>query len=210
MKHLKIVPLSMAIAIALLAVGGAGTASATVLCKTSTLTTGCASGGQDYPASTTVEGNTNGGGATLESIPDNNILNDCDESTFKAKTSNTGSATETVKGQIESLTYSGCIHTEKTIKSGTIEFHHVTGGTASNGTFTIGGMEVTTEFLGVSCVYGAGTGVNAGIVVGGNPAAIEISAVLPRVSGGFLCPAEARWTTTYSVTTPKPLYVSES
>jgi hypothetical protein len=200
MKYMKMLGLAAVAAAALMAFVGAGTASATVLCKTSTLTTGCAAAGQDYGANTTVEATLNGS-AILEA--GGFIEDTCTGSTIKGKTTNTGSSTETVSGNASSLTWSNCTFPTKTIKLGTLEIHYTSG---DNGTLTASGFEVTIEQFFGSCVYKSGTANNLGTLKGGSPATIAISTTV--TGSGFGCPSTATWNANYTVTNPNPLFIS--
>jgi hypothetical protein len=87
----------------------------------------------------------------------------------------------------------------------------------NNGTLTIlkstkavtgTGVEVTTAVAGVSCVYGLGaTATSLGnatntSVSGVDKVTLDVSAKLPKISGGFLCASPASWTANYVVTNP--------
>ena len=209
MKFLKMFSLAAVAAAALTALLGVGSASATVLCQTN-MTTGCAANSLDYNAGTIIDLSLTGS-LVLETLGDE-PLKTCTGSTIKGKTTNTGSATETVKGVIEQFTLAGCTKPAIVVKNGEFEIHHVTGQHgAGNGTLTLRNVEITTDgIFGTSCIYGSRTGLNMGVIKGGNPASIGISTVMPRIAGGFLCPAEARLTATYDITSPIPAYVAES
>jgi hypothetical protein len=92
----------------------------------------------------------------------------------------------------------------------------------NNGTLTIlksthvatgTGTQVTTAVAGVSCVYGLGEtpttlGTATNTVVGGvDKVTLDISAKLPKISGGFLCASPASWTANYVVTTPSSSFL---
>jgi hypothetical protein len=218
MKYLKMLGLAAVAAMALMAFVGAGTASATVLCKTQ-LTTGCAASGWDYPAGTTIDATLKSptSTATLETTG-GTTLDTCTGSTVHGKTETTGSSTTTVSGKLTSelnaegdpkgLTWSGCTVPTTTLAAGSLEIHWISG--TDNGTLTASGAEVTvnTGFFG-ACVYGTGTGKDLGTLLGGSPATLAISTnvTLTKNESG-LCPSETKWTATYEVTTPKPLFVT--
>ncbi|MDQ3725057.1 MAG: hypothetical protein M3335_04060 [Actinomycetota bacterium] len=206
MKYIKMLGLAAVAAAALMAFVGASTASATVLCKVNTQTTGCHAGGNAYAKATTVKASLTKT-AVLETLG-GETLNECTGSTLEGKTETTGGAAETIKGVFVIISWSGCLKHTTTIAVGDFELHQAN---SDNGTLTATGVQVTINgIFGTSCVYGAGEGLNLGTVVGGSPATITINTIVPRISGGFLCPAEARWTASYEVTSPKPLYVSAS
>jgi hypothetical protein len=217
MKYVKMFGLAAVAAMALMAFAGAGSASATVLCKVHTLTTGCAAGGQDYAAKTTIHAtHTTGTTGILETTGGTTLVT-CSESTISGETTNTGSSTTTVDGPVKSFTFGGCTNTVDVIKLGSLEIHHISG--TDNGTLTAKETEVTVNgIFGESCIYGAGAGLNLGTLVGSvttkeqptDPAKITINTIVKRTGGGGFCPAETRWTASYTVTSPSPLYVSAS
>jgi hypothetical protein len=195
MKYLKILGLTAVAAMAMMAF--AGSASATAL---------KGAGGAALGAGTVIESSLTKP-AVLETTGGEK-LNECTGSTLAGKTSNAGSATETVRGTISTLSWSGCEKTTTTLKTGELEIHWISGTT--NGTVTGKNSEVTINgIFGSSCVYGTGAGTDLGVLNGGTPATIEINTIVPRISGGFLCPAEARWTAAYKVTNPGTLNVEE-
>jgi len=103
------------------------------------------------------------------------------------------------------LTWGGCNQVTKTLEGGELEVHQIAG--THNGTVTAKGFKVTVVVAGVSCVFGAGTGVDLGTLTGGAPAKLDASAVVNKVEGGFLCPADSNWTAEYTVTNHTAAYV---
>lgn len=209
MKYMKLIGLAALAAMALMAFG-AGTASATKLCKNNLSTTNCS---EHYPEKTLVEAtltkNAKGEQTAILETLEGTVLDTCTGSTVAGKTENTAATGEPVKGKIETLTWSGCTKTTNTLSMGTLEISHIAG--TDNGTLTGSSTEVTINTIFGSCVYGlAATGTHIGTVVGGNPATITISAIVPKLSGNFACPSESRWTATYTITQPNPLYVSHN
>jgi hypothetical protein len=190
MKYIKILGLLAVAAASLMAL--AGTASATVL----------ESSEGNLPKGTKIDSTgTNAvlkaGFATIE----------CDHSEVDGKTSNAGGAGESVEGAISNLSFTECNATVKVLAKGSLTVHHTSG---SNGTVTSEGAEVTVAIGGTSCVYGTPTAKDIGTLSGGNPAVLNASASLTRISGGFLCANPATWTATYTVTSPNPLLVTAS
>ncbi|HEV2858726.1 MAG TPA: hypothetical protein VGW80_10025 [Solirubrobacterales bacterium] len=203
MKYLKILGLAAVAAAALMAF--AGSASATVLCNNNTSTTACTS---KVTAGTAIKSELNGGSATLETTG-GTVLVTCTGSTVAGTVENAGGSAATVGGKITALTWSGCSKEVKTLVNGELEIHHIAG--TDNGTLTAKNTQVTVNglFENESCIYGAGTGTDLGTLVGGAPATLSISALVKRQTGsGALCPAETRWTASYKVTAPNPLYVA--
>ena len=203
MKYVKMLGLAAVAAAALTAFVGAGTASATVLCKEG-ITTGCASAGKAYPAGTTVEASLEG---SAELVAGGFIEDTCTGSTIKGTTSTAGSSTTTVSGNATSLTWSNCTFPTTTTKLGSLEIHWISG--TDNGTLTASGFEVTIHQLFGDCVYSSGANNDLGTVKGGNPATIAIKTSVTG-GGAFGCPSTATWTAAYTVTAPKPLFVSSS
>ena len=200
MKYVKTFGLVAMLALAWMAFAGS-TASATVLCKTTTTPCGSAYGvGTKIVSSLT-------GSSTLETLGGTTI-NTCLATSIESEIQNSGSATATVSGPNISLIAGGCTNQTFTLKSGSLEIHHIAG--TENGTVTGLLAEVTVVSSGVSCVYGAGSGTDIGTLFGGESPTIKIEGTVKKTSGGFLCPAENRWTGEYKVTEPTPLYVAAS
>ena len=207
MKYLKMFGLA-ALAAALMAFIVAGTASATTL-------TG--SGGT-LPKGTAIS-SVNEGTVTLHP-PIGDI--ECKASSVSGKTSNEGSASETVKGTIEALSFTECNATVHVLQLGTLEIHTeyfknekgelVLNSANNNGTLTSSGTEVTVEFSGFHCIFKT-TSTSLGTVTGsantGGNATLDISANIPRTSGrsGAFCGSTAAWTGSYKVSTPSVLNI---
>lgn len=204
MKYVKMLGLAVMAAMALMAFIGAGTASATVLCKTAT--NPCTEKYGDVEMHAVLEGT-----ATLETTA-GTALATCTVGTMSGTVAKTGSSTETVSGPMGALTWGpkgeGCNQVVSTLKTGSLEVHYTSG---NNGSVTASATEVTVEISGVSCRYESGAGLNLGTLTGGKPATLTVNTVVNEVSPGqFLCPDDARWTAAYEVTSPNPLYVSNS
>jgi hypothetical protein len=198
MKILKILGVAAIASLGLLAFG-AGPASATTLCAT-TEPTPCSSG---YGPGTIVQGVQKAGTNSIIETTEGTHLHTCSGSTFKAKT-NVLSATW-VTANVEEWTWTGCTGFTVTIKKGTLEMDHISG--THNVTMRGKSMEVTIIGpFGVSCVYGTGAGTTLGTATSGASPSLTINTVISLISGGALCPAHTRWTGTYWITKPTPLY----
>lgn len=198
MKYLKGLAVVAALA-ALLAVAAAGTASATVLCKTKM--SPC---GSPYLKGTVFNSILTPGTKAVFKAGFTTI--ECTEGSGSVETTTNGSATETVKGITKTLTFGGCNAEFNVLKTGSGEIHWTS---KTNGTFTAEGMEVTGSALGVDCVYG-GT-ISSGITLnGGESPTVTINAKVPLISGGFLCANPGTMTASLTVTEPTPLYVLAS
>jgi RHS repeat-associated protein len=215
MKFLKILGLTVMAAVALMAFAGAGTASATVLCKEagtgSPTGTSCPSG-QGYGAGQEIRA-VNKGTVTLDTTFK---TVECKSSEIKGETSKEGSASETVTGPEGSLSFSSCnCSTVTVVKAGTLEIHWISG--THNGTVTSNNSKVTTICkapifgFNVHCTY-VTSNTDIGVLTGGSPATFTSSATIPvlEAESDGLCPEESKWTATYEVTAPKPLYVASA
>jgi hypothetical protein len=192
MKYLKLLGIVAVVASAFTALVGASAASATVLY----------SGGSKVAVGTKFEATGTNvvwkmGFATME----------CNHSELDGRTSNQGSATETVEGNIDLLSFRECNLTVDVLKKGKLVLHYTSG---SNATVTSEGKEVTVAWSGVSCTYGTPTATSIGTLSGGNPAKLNASASLIKISGGFLCANPASWTASYTFSAPNPLEAKES
>jgi hypothetical protein len=202
MRYVKMLALAAVAVGALMAFVGAGTASATKLCST---TVDPCPAGQHWPSGTEIDFSLVPGGSALLVDTAGNKLDTCTISTVKGKTTTTGSATETVKGNITALPWEGCDFPTTTNKLGTLEIHKIAG--TSNGTLTAGTItEVTinTVFFG-SCVYGITAGTSIGDLTEGKGATaiFHANAVAHKLSGSnFACPETSKWTATYQLTSP--------
>jgi hypothetical protein len=208
MRYLKALGAAIVAAAALMAIAGAGSASATVLCST---TVDPCPAGQKWPANTTLDWSLVPGTTAVQTATGGETLDTCTGSTIKWIITNAGSATETVTGTDEETTFSGCSFTTTTNKLGKFEIHKIAG--TSNGTVTVDEITETTintVFFG-SCVYGATKGTSLGDITEGKPAILHINAVTERLSGSNLaCPETDKWTATYTLTSPKETTLSVS
>jgi hypothetical protein len=203
MKYLKALGIAAVAAMVLTAFLGASSASATVLCKTTS--TPC---GAEWHYSTGTEIHATLKPGTKAIFSASGIIGECSESTIASKTTNTGSASETVDGKIEKekLTWGSCTAEKtETVKGGLLEIHWIPG--TDNGTVTMREVEWTSKSAGISCTYGAGEGIDLGTLTGGAESTISVNTIV-NVTGGFLCPKTVTWTAEYVVTSPTPLFVS--
>lgn len=198
MRYLKGLAVAAAIA-AVFVVFGAGTASATVICKTKT--SPC---GSPYTKGTVFNAVLTPG--TTAVFKAGFMTIECTEGNGSVEMTTSGSATETVQGNTKTLSFGGCNAEFKVLKTGTGEIHWTS---KTNGSFTAEGMEVTGSALGVDCVYGGK--ISSGITLnGGTSPTISINAKVPLISGGFLCANPGTMTASLTVTDPTPLYVLTS
>jgi hypothetical protein len=214
MKYLKMLGLAAVAAMGLMAFLGAGTASATVVCTTPNETNACAEAWHE-PAGTIWDASLDPGSTAVLEATGGGLEDTCSESTVAGKQENTGSDTETVKVEVPKeikvtekvvpgLSFGNCTKPTKVLNpEGTMEFHWISG--TDNATVTATGFEVTVEAVGgVSCVYSAGAapGTDLGTATGGSMGTIDVSAIVNKKSGSFLCPADSVWTASYTITDP--------
>lgn len=211
MKYVKMLGLAAVAAMALMAFVGAGTASATVLCHTTT--TPCT---EKWKAGTefrfTVKPGTNG----IWKDTSESIAAKCPEGELRGTITNAGSSTETVKASVPAsgLTWpsaEGCIKTE-TLEGGTIEVHAISG--TDNGTVTVSKFKITISILGSNCVYGFGENAHFGTLTanGTGSAILDINTLFFKKEGGIVCPLDLTWAEEFTQEKPSGtgLYVEPS
>ncbi len=204
MKYLKMLGLAALAAMAVMAVVGAGTASATKLCKQD-VTTGCTS----HIASGTTLTFSAEGSTTLTDVF-GGVVATCTGSSVSGKTTTTGSSTETVKGSISSLTFTGCNHpvTVNNASLGTLEVHNIAG--TPNGTVTSNATTVTIDEspLGTCSFQTSNTdiGTLTGTSTTGGAPTFDIKASIPSENCGF----NGTWEGSYKYTGTENFNVSAS
>lgn len=204
MKHLKMLGLVVVAALAVTALVGVASASATVICKNNTSTSKCT---EPYPVGT--KGTASLQGSMILETTGGTSLVTCTGSTVSSTLGNAGSATTTVKSELSSITFSGCTKAVTTLVPGSGELHHISG--TDNGTLTTQNTQVTVSglFNNESCIYGTGAGIDMGTTVGGNPGSLTINTLVLRQAGsGVFCPAETRLTAKYVATSPTNAWVA--
>jgi hypothetical protein len=216
MKHLKILGLAVVAAAALTALLGAGTASATELCKMTE--TPCTDNNM-YTAGTHFDAMLVAG--TTATIPTNIDTLGCKQSTISGELTTTGGATTTaVKGSITGLSFTECEDSFGTECAVTEEFLPASleitgGGTTAGSTFSFkitskAGVHVECGAL-FNCTFFtsaatlAGANQNGTTPSGGTPFITANNVNLSRI-GGF-CPSNGTWSAKYEVTEPMPLFV---
>ena len=196
MKYVKMLGLAAVAAAALMAFVGSSTASATVLCSTTTT-----------PCNSLVKVGTKIGfvaeGPTLlkETAPPGGkgeTLDECEGSDV------TGELTTSNTGPITTLDWTGCKFTTTTIELGKLEITGPLTGT-SNGTVKADAeIKVTISIpLFGSCVYGVKAGTSLGTLTEGKPATFDALAVAIKLSGSsFTCPETSNWSGSYTMNEP--------
>jgi hypothetical protein len=209
MKFLRILGLTAAV-VAALALVGAGTASATVLCTTNASTTTCGAPNH-VKAGSTIEAALEGTNQAVFEDTNNNVKEKCPSSVIRGTTENTGSAKETVKWKVPAieLSFSNCGVTFNSSAAGKIEMEWIP--KTDNATLKATGFKIEINPFGSEwCIYEfGGTSTDIGVLKGANPASISVNALIPRVNTCVFLPTSLRWTGTYTVRDPNPLYVTE-
>jgi hypothetical protein len=202
MRVLKILGLAAVVATALMALGGAGSASATTLtCTNANGEVVRCNVGTEIDAS--IEGSlTLTGGLTIS----------CTEGTVESQIENAGNSTETVSGATSKVTFNlpSCNNCSTiTVTNGTLELHTDKEGVQNgNGTLTGSGFTAHLVCFGVTCNYASGGNNGLGTLTGssttGGTAILDINTTLLREKEGssFLCGGNAAWEGSYKVTSP--------
>jgi len=188
MKHVKMLGLLVMAAASLMAFASSASAAPTLTAPKA---------GEEYTGTLTA---TLTGSALLKA----GIEDTC---TGSSVSGTVGTNNEThAKGSVAKtgLTFTSCTKDTVVLAGGELTI-------APSGTVTATGFEVTVNdtALGVSCVYGATTGLTLGTLTPGTTAKLAISTTkLKKVSGPFFCASEGTWTANYTVTTPDTLLLS--
>lgn len=193
MKYLKILGLAIVAAAALMAIVGAATASATVLCDSAT--NPCS---EKWEAGAQLEFKVKANTVGRWGPTNGETLVECGAGILKGNPS-TGGASETVtvsiNGESELNWNNGCGGgvVTKTLEGGKLEIHSIS--ESSNGTVTATGFSFTTTFFGVSCVYSFAVATDLGTLTGSatGDAVLDINSVFSKKEGGFLCPTSVTW-----------------
>lgn len=208
MKYLRIIGPTAAIAVAV-ALVGASTASATVLCTTNASTTNCGAANH-VKAGSTIEAALEGLNQAVFEDVNNNVKWKCPSSNIRGTTENTGKAGESIGWKVAAseLSFSNCGVEFVNSLAGTIEMHWIS--KTDNATLTAKGFKIEINAFGSEwCIYEFPTFTDMGVLKGANPASISVNAVMPRTNVCSFGPTSLRWTGTYTVREPNPLYVTE-
>lgn len=207
MKYLKMLGFAAVAAMALMAFAGAGSASATVLCKTNT--NPCSS---KWEAGTTLKFTLKNNTSALWRDTEGYTLKTCTNANLNGEITNAGSTIEPVKIKVTEHSWTSCTVATKTLKLGELEIQTIAGTT--NGTLKYKNAEFTTNdiFFG-DCVYGTGEGgTDLGTLTSSSTgdSVIDVNAVLGPV--GVNCCPEVVWVEEFTITSPQetPLFVEPS
>jgi len=210
MKYLKMLGLAVVAVTALMAVVGAGTASATVLCDSTT--TPCA---QKWAANTQLEFEVVPGTEGIWETTGGQVIAACSEGELKG-TPTAGGASATVKMPVQASDWdwvsSSCTVQANTLEGGELEIHAISG--SDNGTVTATGFNFTTTAFGASCIYGFAKATDIGTLTasGTGNAILDVNTVFTKISGSLICPADLKWSEQFRQVKPSGtgLYVEPS
>jgi hypothetical protein len=205
MKSIRMLGFAIAAALAATAFIGAGSASATVLCKAAQADCTPAN---TYPAETEI-------GAQATSLTFHTSIID-----IKCTSSGLEAVTEAEAGTpldlLARLTFGGCATPGGS--SCSVEMAPGLGGvyetaiawtSGNNGTLLEAFPRTNVNCTGgIICTYSSVPGGTKFAVTGGNPATVTASKVALAAEGPF-CPASTTVSVTYTVQSPKPLFVSQ-
>lgn len=197
MKCLKVLGLAAIAAAALMAFLGTNTASATVLCST---TTEPCPAGQKWPVNTALDFSLEAGTSLLWQDTSGNNLETCKNVTLTSDITEAGSSTSKVKAKNTGLTWNECTWADKTLAAGGLEIEKLSG--TSNGTLRAS-EEISWTFNDAfgDCIYGWTAGTEIGTITEGKPATLDLNGFIQKL-GGPLCPASARLIGSFIVTAP--------
>jgi len=206
MKQLKILGLMAAVAAALMATVGAGSASATVttLCKVEETMAGlpiCKPENQ-YPAGTMIHAELEKNTKLVIETPLGKA--ECEESTIVATTEQ---KTEKPLGAVVNmLTFAKCGEfTVTAILTGTLDIEVIDlPFWTHNGTLTFTNTKIRVKKGAKECDYFAG---HSGTLTGGEMATIDLEGTLTRFLGVECPEGNGTWKGAYTVTKPEPLWI---
>jgi hypothetical protein len=132
---------------------------------------------------------------------------ECGKFTIHMDSTNSGSAFGTVHYDVTKVKQEECSGPVTVLSPGTLEYHTLPFSPPGRATVTWSGLELSTEpFSGVVCIYKT-SNTDLGTVSGGSPAIYNLSGMIPRTGGSFLCGSSATMTAEYEMTTPSSLAI---
>ncbi|HXR61851.1 MAG TPA: hypothetical protein VN732_11040 [Solirubrobacterales bacterium] len=200
MKYLKTTGLTALLLAGVLLAPAGASATTAALCKVNSTPCGA---GNYYEAGQAIKSVLESGSKVVFDAGFYKV--ECTASSISGKVLKKG-VTEVAVVTLETVSFEGCGCGVKTLKPGTMSVTWVNG--TMNGKLTTAGIEVSIPCMSPNCVYGEGP---FGTLTGGAMATIHASGFMNRVKGEPIpCPATITWEAGYTVTTPEPLWVSES
>jgi hypothetical protein len=180
---------------------GAGSASATVLCKTAPASNAC-------PVSDVIPTGTNVSAQTVSGTGINfyagsSIFMQCASGTFSGSVSNAGGPASSVVLSNSTYNFTGCSFAMASVASGTTSIDWKVG--THNGLAYGQGSQVQWTMWGVKCTYTITSPIE---VQGGSNAKIKYNkTAVTKVAGGTICPNSMTMEAEFAVQSPAPLYV---
>jgi hypothetical protein len=193
MKHLKMLGLAAVAAMALMAVVGAGTASATTLYV----------GGVAQNKSVSITATLSAASTAVLKDEGGTTTDTCNTSEVKGATEGTFTGASTVGGAVKNLAFGGCSHTTKVLANGSLKIDASGNVTSSSAEVTV----VSTVF-GISAVCKTGAGTKVGTLNGTNDPTKHATMTIDATNSldcGIL--GNSSWTGSYTVTSPTGLNV---
>jgi hypothetical protein len=208
MRHLRTISLAAFVIAALVACVGAGSASATALCKVDSEVESMCPEASLYPAETELSATLKAGTVSKLSAGFGTV--ECKEAKIGGKTIAKGGTEETVKVGGSAFTFGKCNATVSTVETPDFTLHYRIGFGGTRGYLTMDFVKFSVTSGEVSCTYGAAEIKGESLMaVKGEPGELRAEAVeFPLVEGSFLCASPAKWTATYTVNAPNPISVS--
>lgn len=208
MKHLKILGAALVAAIAVTALLGSGTASATVLCKEAKNPCGTSA----YPSGTEFKTELFTGGRTVWRNPDSSTYDECTGNTLLGKIGSAGGVGTAVTVPLSSASWTGCVRSRTILKSGTLEINYASGLTYAPVKWKE--LEWSDNEIFHTCTFSSGAaGLEAGRLESSfnstSAAVLLMKIKVPRVAGEG-CPEWRVIEAQIHVATPVPLYVEPS
>ncbi|HET8814644.1 MAG TPA: hypothetical protein VFM51_06780 [Solirubrobacterales bacterium] len=206
MKHLKMLAITIPVAMALAVLLGAGTASATVLCKENKRP--CPKS-QDWEFGQTFEAGIIAETTTTLKTTSGTLLNTCTSGIMEGITENTGGSGIPVKIENTKLTFNNCTRTTHVHNPGRLTIEYIN--EPSNDTFgylIAKEMEftVTLPLIG-NCTVSTGPELIMGLVTGRKGETAAMIHITTQLEG---CLASMPFLAEYHISLPAPLYVKEN
>ncbi len=205
MRFPKMLGICVIAALVTMALVGAGTASATTLCKTSEDPCGAAN---QYPSGTKIGMELASGSKFVLSANGTPVL-ECSKSTLEEKS--TAASGSPLPLQVTGLTFGLCFSECTSFSPVALPWEASMAG-AGGGKATLKVNKLTIKLsncsiLKISCTY---AGENVEAPMSGNPLqTVFENEPLALTEGPMFCPKEATMSATYSATSPSPLFIAK-
>lgn len=197
----------MVVALTVLALGGAGTASATELCSTNT--DPCS--GTKYESGTTVEAELAEGTEAVLATSLGTVS--CAKATLEGETTSAGGEEEVVDGTLSNVSFGECetsggMSCTMSAQNLPYELEFAPATEGDGILFVADESALSTSVvcsLGVSCTLVPEEEHLRFLLDGGNPATFDAEEIPFETTGGFFCPEEASFTAQFQLPAPTPV-----